>query len=513
MSAESRTSKSIKNSIIALLFYFTNLGLQFFSRKIFLDHLGTEVLGLNTTAMNLLQFLNLAELGIGAAIGYSLYKPLAEKNHCEVNDIVSVQGYLYRKIGLIVLSTSVLLMCFFPWIFAKANVPMWYTFATFFVLLIAALAGYFFNYRQIVFTSDQKDYKLNYATQPIKIAKVILQLFAIEYFSDGYVWWLGLEFVAAVVTVYSIDFFLNREYPWLVTSPQEGKKLLKQYPQIVTKTKQLFFHKIGYFILTQTSPIIIYAYASLTLVAVYGNYMLIIAGVTMLLSSIFNSIGAGVGNLVATGDRNRILCVFRELFSFRFLMVTTVCFGAWILADPFIELWVGKEFLLDKVSLALIILTLYLNTMRNVVDTFINAYGLFEDVWAPAVEALLNLGLSVLLGYYWGLHGILCGVIISLVLIVFIWKPYFLFRYGLKHPLRIYLGLYAKHIGILIVCVWLMYYILGWISPAQIADFSAFIVYGLVLTVIFIVLLASLLYVTESGMKNFINRCIQLTRN
>ena len=107
---ESRTAKSLKNSVVALLFYFINLGLQFFSRKIFLEHLGAEVLGLNTTATNLLQFLNLAELGVGAAIGYSLYKPLAEKNRQQINEIVSVQGYLYYKIGLFVGGIAVLLM-------------------------------------------------------------------------------------------------------------------------------------------------------------------------------------------------------------------------------------------------------------------------------------------------------------------------------------------------------------------------------------------------------------------
>jgi len=164
---ESRTAKSLKNSVVALLFYFINLGLQFFSRKIFLEHLGAEVLGLNTTATNLLQFLNLAELGVGAAIGYSLYKPLAEKNRQQINEIVSVQGYLYYKIGLFVGGIAVLLMCFFPWIFSKAEVPAWYTYTTFIVLLIAALSGYFFNYKQIVLTSDQKNYKLNYVVQGI----------------------------------------------------------------------------------------------------------------------------------------------------------------------------------------------------------------------------------------------------------------------------------------------------------------------------------------------------------
>ena len=96
---DSRTSKSIKNSSVALVFYFINLILQFFSRKIFLDYLGAEVLGLNTTATNLLQFLNLAELGVGAAIACTLYKPLAEKDTDTINEIVSLQGWLYRRIA------------------------------------------------------------------------------------------------------------------------------------------------------------------------------------------------------------------------------------------------------------------------------------------------------------------------------------------------------------------------------------------------------------------------------
>ena len=118
MVTDSRTSKSIKNSLVALAFYFINLVLQFFSRKVFLDYLGAEILGLNTTATNLLQFLNLAELGIGSAIACTLYKPLLEKDTVAINEIVSLQGWLYRRIAWIVIVGSLVLMAFFPWIFA-----------------------------------------------------------------------------------------------------------------------------------------------------------------------------------------------------------------------------------------------------------------------------------------------------------------------------------------------------------------------------------------------------------
>lgn len=165
MSTESRTTKSIKNSYVALIFYFINLILQFFSRKIFLDYLGSEVLGLNTTAQNLLGFLNIAELGIGTAVSYNLYKPIFENDKETINDIISIQGWLYRKVAYIVIIGSCVLMLFFPFIFGKAQLPIWYTYGSFVAILISSLLGYFVNYKQIILSADQKEYKVTYCTK------------------------------------------------------------------------------------------------------------------------------------------------------------------------------------------------------------------------------------------------------------------------------------------------------------------------------------------------------------
>ena len=184
MMVKSRTQRSIQNVRIALIYYFINLIISFISRKIFIEYLGTEILGLNTTVVNLLQFLNLAELGIGAAISYTLYQPLADNNRDKICEIVSVQGYMYRKIAGFVILGSFILMCFFPFIFAKTQLPLWYAYGTFFVLLTSSLASYYFNYRQIVLTADQKDYKITIHVKSITIIKSVLQILAIVYLSD-----------------------------------------------------------------------------------------------------------------------------------------------------------------------------------------------------------------------------------------------------------------------------------------------------------------------------------------
>ena len=154
---ESRTSKSLKNSSVAMGFFIVQLVLQFFSRKIFLEYLGTEILGLNTTAMNLLQFLNLAELGISAGVSFSLYRPLHDNDRVTINEIVALQGKLYSMVGRFIIVGAVILMCFFPLIFEKITIPLWYAYASFGVLLFSALLGYFVNFRQILLTANQQD--------------------------------------------------------------------------------------------------------------------------------------------------------------------------------------------------------------------------------------------------------------------------------------------------------------------------------------------------------------------
>ncbi len=509
---ESRTSKSIQNVRVALFYYFINLVLQFFSRKIFIDYLGAEVLGLNTTATNLLEFLNLAELGIGAAISYSLYKPLAQKNNQEVNEIVSVQGYMYRRIGYIILTGAMILMCFFPRFFAKTDLPLWYAYATFIVLTIGSLAGYFFNYQQIVLTADQKSYKLNYVIQSTKSIKILLQIFVIAYCKSGYIGWIILELVASLITIFLVNRTIKKEYPWLTTSPKRGKILRKSYPQIITKTKQLFFHRISAFALFQASPLILYAFTSLTMVAIYGNYMLIITGIIFLLGAIFNSIGAGVGNLVAEGNKEKIMHVFNELFSSRFLLSATLCYGFYLLADPFITLWVGEKYLLDHLSLILLVCILYINTSRNIVDIYINAYGLFRDIWAPIAEATLNIGLSILLGSIWGLHGILIGILTSLIVIIFLWKPYFLFRDGIKQPIKKYIRIYGINVGAGITTLFIWHILSRHITIDPSQSYLNLGIYAILRVGGYFIFLALILYVVDQGMRDFFKRVIKFIR-
>lgn len=506
---ESRTFRSLKNSKVALIFYFINLVLQFFSRKVFLKFLGSELLGLNTTAQNLLGFLNLAELGVGTAVAYSLYRPLFYHDKETISEIVSVQGWLYRRIAFIVVIGSSILMCFFPAIFAKAKVSLWYAYGSFIVLLFSSLLGYFANFRQVLLSADQKEYKITITTQGVKVIKVIIQIIAISLFPNGYVWWMILEVMFAILTSILLNRTINKEYPWLNSKVNEGKNINKKYPEIILKTKQLFFHKIGSFVLTQTSSLIIYAYASLTMVAIYGNYMLIVSGLMVLVNSLLNGISAGVGNMVAEGNKLKIINFFWELTSLRFWMGATICFTFFMLGHPFISLWLGKEYIMPATSFSILTIITFIQLTRTN-DTFLSAFGMFQDIWAPIAEAFLNIGLSILFGYLWGLSGILSGVLVSLLIIVCCWKPYFLFRSGFKECPSKYFFRFTKYILILTLVFFgcqeildpiIQKYAITWFGWV-ICAISAILLYGVCSLII--------LWFTDIYSKLFVKRLVSI---
>jgi O-antigen/teichoic acid export membrane protein len=453
---ESRIKKTIRNIQVSLVYYIITLLLNFFSRKIFIDYLGIELLGLNTTITNLLGFLNIAELGIGFAISYALYIPLYEKDKQNICEIVSIQAWLYQKIAFIITIGAIGLMCFFPIIFEKANLPMWYAYSTFSVLLFSSLLGYFINYRQIVLVADQKDYKITINVKGFSILKTFLQIIAIYYFTNGYVYWLALEFIMAIVISYSLHRLIKREYPWLIASAKQGNILRKKHPEIIIKTKQIFVHKIAGFVLNQTSPLIVYAFATLTLVAIYGNYLLMITGITVLSNALFNSITAGIGSLVAEGNKEKILAFFKQLASFRIWLASFFCFSFYKFSHPFIAIWIGEAYFLNQTQLLLLTVYLFIAQTR-ICDIFLNAYGLYKDLWAPVIEASLNVGLSIILGYFFGLNGIITGILISLFSIVIIWKPIFLFKNAFEISPQKYFILYVKYIAFIIFALMLVF--------------------------------------------------------
>ncbi|WP_289684758.1 sugar transporter [Paramuribaculum intestinale] len=445
--SRSRTRNSVRNSAVAMTYFLVMLGLEFFSRKVFLTHLGEDILGLNSTAANLLQTLNLAELGIGAAIGFSLYRPLADGDYRQISAIMSLQGRIYRRIALAVGCGAIVLMGFFPVIFSDITLPLWYAYASFGVMLWSALLSYFVNYRQVLLTADQKDYRICLSYRSAMIAKTITQMWAVSRLTDGYIWWLILEGVFAAVGAWAVDLAVRRTFPHVKPSSESFSTLRRRFPEIEQKVKQVFFHKIAGFALEHGTPLVIYAFGSLAAVTAYINYYIIIRGGERMMAALFDPVTPGIGNLVTEGDRSKIRSVYAELFSARFYISATLVTAIYFLAHPFVSLWIGPAYLLPQTTLALMCAIMFIGLTRFATDSFRYAFGLFADTGAPVAETVASLTLSTLLGSHYGLDGILTGIVITQTAVIVIWKPYYLISRRMPGFGATYVRLYLSHLA------------------------------------------------------------------
>ena len=500
-----RVHKSLLNAKVNLVFYFLSLFFSFFSRKIFLDCLGDEFIGLTGTLGNILGYLNLAELGVGAAISFFLYKPLQANNREEINEIISVFGYLYHKIGQFILLGGILISLFFPLIFGNTELGLGIVYFSFFSFLGSSLIGYFINYRQILLTADQKNYLVAVYFQSANLVKTALQIFLAYTYKNLFVW-VAIEFLFGIIGCIILNWKINKEYPWLKCNVRQGKILLKKYPTILTNTKQVFIHKIKDFLLSKSDELFIFAFVSLKMVAYYGNYTLIIYKVSQLFTYVLDGVGAGVGNLVAEGDKKNMMKVFWELMAIRHFIAGFLFTSLYFLLEPFITLWLGPEYVMDKTILILLLIYIYMMQSRGVVDMFNHAHGLYADTWSAWAELVLNVGITIIAGYYYGIIGILLGKIISVFLIVVFWKPYYLFTLGFKLPISVYWKgaiRYFLIFGISFIAVYQLNHI-KIINPST--DWLYLISYACILCACYLTINVLLLFTFSEGMKDVILR-------
>ena len=500
--AVSRTKRTIQNSKVSLILFVIQIIVGFYSRKVFLEYLGDEVIGLNTTLGNILSFLNLSELGIGMAMATSLYKPIHDNDQETIVDILTVQGILYKRIAWLLCGMSIPILIAMPYIFPSTECSIVYAYVAYLVFLSGSIFSYLWNYRQILIQADQKNFKLMPWIHGVRYSKIFLQIALLMLTPLGIWGWIGAELAGGIVTVFAINHVIRKEYPWLHSSKESAKNLLPRYKSLMTKVKQLFAHKIGTFVLHQTSPLIIYAFVSLETVTYYGNYMMLIGYCMTLMNVIFGGLSASIGNLIADNNKRHTMEVFWELFTSRVWIAGIACFGIYIFVGPFISLWLGSRYVFDESTLLLLILYMFIQISRTVIESFKDAYQLFADVWSPIAESCLNLGCSILFGYLWGLNGVLMGINLSLIIIILLWKPYYTFRYGLKSSVLLYYMQYAFHTGVLITGA----IVSKWVMVQFNYEYSDLISLSLVLLLgmtVFILTTYTILMLSTKGMRMF----------
>lgn len=509
----SRIQKSIANAKVNIVFYVLTAFLAFFSRKIFLSNLGTEFLGLSGTLGDILNMMNITELGIGTAVGVTLYKPLFDDNRDTISDIVSVFGYLYSRVGVLIAVIGIGVSLFFPLIFEKANISIWIAYLMFYSMLYSSLLGYFINYRQIILSASQQNYVVSWRYNTAMIIKVILQI-GVSYIPYNYLWWILLDSLTITIYSFILNRTINRYFPWLHTNIRVGKQKFKEYIYLWTKTKQVFVLKLSHLIFNGSINIFIGIFASLTSVALYGNYNMLMFKITGFVDSIFTGMEASVGNLIAEDNIKKTLNVFFELLSIRYFLATLCSVTLFFVVPRFVGVWLGNEYILSTLILSLMSIHIFIQQARLTVDNFKNGYGLYQDVWAPIAEVVICVLGAIIFGYLYGLPGIIASFVTGELFIKMIWKPYYLFKMGFNcSVVELYWPKIIKYVINLIIVLsagmWLNkhmgHYLLGetWI---------AVIIYCVIMGVVILLLLSALYSITDKSFRAFVQHLLQYKR-
>ena len=493
------------NIKVGMFFYVLSLFLAFFSRKIFLDCLGAEFIGLTGMLMNIMSFLSVAELGIGTSIVYFLYKPLQEDNHEKINEVMSMLAYLYRCIGAVIGSIGLFVSLFFPWWFNNLTTGLPLVYFAFYSFLASSVAGYIFNYRQLLVSANQKQYLVNAYFQTIAIVQSLAQIVLAYYYRNLWLWVVvGLVFTIIGIIVFNIR--IRQLYPWLRINLKQGRQNLKVYPAVLKKTRQVFVQKIKDFILYRSDELLVGIFVNVTQVAFYGNYTIIISKLNFLVNILSDGMNAGVGNLVAEGNDQNTMKVFWELTAIRFFITGIIVFGLLLFLQPFVTCWFGHQYRLSNLIVYLLIFNIFIFLSRGVVENYISAHGLFSDVWAAWTELSLNIAITLCLAPFYGIIGILLGKILSVFFIAIFWKPYFLFTKGFKNKVSVYwkgMAPYYLIFGVFGMATVLLSHHL--IEP-QVTSIPLLLIYLLATFPILLLLYFLTLFFLTNGMKYFVAR-------
>ena len=449
-----RTQNSIKNSLSGLLQNIVVILIGFIAQKVFLSTLGEEYLGLNGLFNNIISMLGITELGIGSAIIYNLYKPLAENNIEEIKSLMNFYKNAYRIIATILIVLGILIIPFLPFIVGETTINH---IAIFFILfLIDVVFSYLLTYKRSILQADQKNYYINYIHVAAILLMNIFQIIVLL-LTKNYYLYLIIKIVFRLLENILINGIVTKLYPYI--KDKEVKKIDKNIiNDIKFKVKGIIFHKISSFFVSGTDNILISYFFGVSVVGLYYSYFLVINSVNTLFSQIIHSITSSVGNLLVVENIDKKYEIYKKV---KFLNSWLAIFSAtaiFVIMDSFIKIWLGEKYLLSIYVLLVLVLNYYFQSIKSTYYVFKDAAGIYyEDRYIPILESVANIVFSIVFAKLFGLVGIFIGTISSQMIL----HLYDFYQYAYKKIFnkgyKEYIGEFLKYFIIFIIILVITY--------------------------------------------------------
>lgn len=425
MNQNSRISNVLRNIIGGVGGQIFTSVLQFVCRTVFISLLGATYLGVNGLFSNILSMLSLTELGIGSAIVFSMYKPIAENNEIEVAKLMNFYKIAYRVVAILVLVIGLTLTPFLDFFINDTSGIEDLQFI-FILILLNTVVSYLYAYKGSMLTADQKAYVGVIIRNIFSVMQNVVQIIALI-ISRNYVLYLVVQIVTTFLANLYLAKYVDKKYPFLVI--YQNEKISKQERSVIMqKVKGMMLHKLGGFVLNSTDNLVISKFVGVLAVGIYSNYVLIINMIKTYLTQITSGVTASVGNLVAKEPKEKVYEVFNAMLLVYFWIYAFCFICLYVIFQPFITLWIGSEFLMSKAVLLLVLLNFYLNGFQDCINNFVNATGLFwETRYKPIFECVINLSVSIALAYTMGLPGVFIGTLVSFICTFWV-NPVVLFK-------------------------------------------------------------------------------------
>lgn len=444
-----RRKNAIRNVFFGIVLRFYNMLMPFIMRSVMIYTLGIDYLGLNGLFVSVLQILNLAELGVGSAMIFSMYKPIAEQNTSKICALINLYRYYYRIIGGVILFLGLLLLPFIPYMIS-GDVP---TDINIYVVYLLNLSGtvfsyWFLAYRNSILRAHQREDVVSKITMLTVTIQYGIQ-FLVLYFLHNYYYYviaiLFTQILNNVLTAIASRHMYPNMYPYGEVSSHE-KSLINQ------RIKDLFTAKLGGTILNSADTLVISTFLGLKILAMYQNYYLIMNAVMSLFTVFFSSILAGVGNSLITEDREKNFRDFERVTFIVFVLMAVCMSEMLILYQPFMELWVGQDLMLDMNVVILLCVYFFVVEYVMLVSLYKDAGGIWHaDRLRPLISGLINLGVNLFVVNYWGLYGVIMSTIISSGFVSAPWVTYNIFKLMFIGKEKIYLkGLLENFVVIIL---------------------------------------------------------------
>lgn len=424
----SRTSNITRNILVTLITQILLLLFAFANRTIFIKLLGEEYLGLDGLFTSILTIFSLAELGIGNALIFSLYKPLAEKNYSRCQQYLSLYDKAYR---FIILSIFIIGFAIIPFLDDIVNVNLDVLginiYVVYLLFLFNTVSSYFLAHRQAVLLINQRQSTISLYQTFTKLIVYILECVVLLIFSSYYIF-LIIRVAGNYVMAIMISEKAKITYPHLCISNRD--KLPKsEITRIKKDVYALFIRRVGGVVLTATDNIVINSYISLAMVGIYSNYVLIITAIQTITTQVMSSMTASIGNFVTTNKTADTELAFKTYSYITYLVYGFCSVCLIVLTNRFIELLWGEQYLLSRFALYLIVLNFYFFGFQSAINVFRDTTGLFtQGKYRSIYSALINVIASILLVKPFGVIGVIMGTIISRVLVSAWYDPYILYK-------------------------------------------------------------------------------------